>query len=90
MTFHCNGCGREHDTLGGFLGYGKAAIPPLHDHSDLPQGTITGTALYMKTLCPRCRHVMKDILLSSDLSEQWDNYNWELVGEEYVEGYDDE
>lgn len=77
----CNGCGKEisHLYIGGTLSYGDInRIGPKRVRSE-----------YVKTLCPRCQHVMKDILLSSDLSEQWDNYDWELVGDQYVEPYND-
>lgn len=79
----CNGCGGEFDTTAGVLAYGDVSIG---------NGGATRDAVradYRKTLCPRCQHVMKDILLSSDLSEQWDSYEWSLMGDVYVEGYDD-
>lgn len=81
----CNGCGRELYGLGGFLGYGSARISGAEDSK-------RATANYIKTLCPRCSHVMKDILLRSDLSEQWENYGWEAVGPAsvYQEPYDDD
>lgn len=75
----CNGCGGEFpDRLTrGVLAYGGLSIG---------DGLIKTTtdADYTKTLCPRCQHVMKDILLSSDLSEHWEKYEWELMGDEYV------
>lgn len=82
----CNGCGGEFpdELLTGTLSYGNASIG---------NGGATRDAVradHHKTLCPRCQHVMKDILLSSDLSEQWDSYEWSLIGDEYVEAYDDE
>ena len=85
----CNGCGREIGELDGLplaatLSYGTVSkfVPDRGVRSAV-------MADYHKTLCPRCQHVMKDILLSSDLSEQWDNYDWSLIGDAYVEGYDD-
>lgn len=84
----CNGCGNEFDVLGGFLGYSNARIAEPYDHPTITAESI-GTADYIKTLCPRCQHVMKDILLSSDLSEQWDSYDWTLIGNEYTEPYND-
>lgn len=79
---NCNGCGGEFETLAGALGYGNASIAEVRGHSMISTD-------YQKTLCPRCQHVMKDILMSSDLSEQWDTYDWSLIGEEYIEPYND-
>ena len=79
----CNGCGGEFDVLGGVFAYGNAS---------LFRGGATRDGVHAdhrKTLCPRCQHVMFDILKSSDLSEQWDNYNWSLKGDPYTEPYDD-
>jgi len=80
----CNGCGGEFDALAGTLSYGSASVG---------NGGATRDAVradYHKTLCPRCQHVMKDILLRSDLAEQWDSYEWSLMGDAYTEPYDDE
>ena len=85
----CNGCGGEFETLGGFFGYGDARTPLAHDHPTLPREVELGTANYVKTLCPRCQHVLKDILLRSDLSEHWHKYEWTLQGEAYTEEYND-
>lgn len=84
----CNGCGGEFTTLGGFFGYSNARMPEPYDHPTIFAENI-GTADYIKPLCPRCQHVLKDILLSSDLSEQWENYEWGLIGNEHVEPYND-
>jgi len=79
----CNGCGGEFDALAGVLAYGDVSIG---------NGGATRDAVradYRKTLCPRCQHVLKDILKSSDLSEHWHKYDWSLMGGPYTEGYDD-
>lgn len=76
----CNGCGRE---FPGRLTYGTLSFGLLDLH------TASVSAQHHKTLCPRCQHVMKDILLSSDLSEQWDSYDWSLMSEPFTEPYDD-
>lgn len=78
----CNGCGGEFDVLAGTLSYGQT----WQDDTPGPQ-SIVG-ADHHKTLCPRCQHVLKDILLRSDLSEQWHKYEWSLQGEHYTEPYD--
>jgi len=72
----CNGCGGEFDALAGVLAYGDASIAEV-------RGQKMVVAEHHKTLCPRCQHVLKDILLSSDLSEHWHKYEWSLMGEEY-------
>ena len=77
----CNGCGGEFTALGGVLAYGSAAYEKGRPYS----GRTTVWGDYAKTLCPRCQHVLKDILLSSDLSEHWDEYDWSLMGGPYTE-----
>jgi hypothetical protein len=72
----CNGCGGEFDALAGVLAYGGVFI----EETQRPTAT---RAEHHKTLCPRCQHVLKDILLSSDLSDHWHKYEWSLMGEEY-------
>jgi hypothetical protein len=85
MTYKCNGCGGEFDT--------KAAVFAFGD-PQISSGGVTRAAAradHFKTLCPRCQHVLKDILMSSDLSDQWDSYDWTLKRDEaYVEEYDDD
>jgi len=78
----CNGCGNEFDRLAGVLGYGSVVIGNGWTTRDPIRADHT------KTLCPRCQHVLKDILLSSDLSDHWQKYEWSAVGEEYTEIYD--
>jgi len=78
----CNGCGGEFDALAGVLAYGDTSIAEV-------RGQKMVVAEYRKTLCPRCQHVLKDILKSSDLSEHWHKYDWSLMGGPYTEGYDD-
>jgi hypothetical protein len=78
----CNGCGGEFSTLGGTLSYGDAFI----EESQRPTAA---RAHYHKTLCPRCQHVMKDILRNSDLKEHWEKYDWSLQGDAYTEEYED-
>jgi hypothetical protein len=85
----CNGCGGDFETTAGVLAYGGVTqVPDIHNRAVLGDAGLL-TADYGKTLCPRCQHVMKDILLSSDLSEQWDSYEWSLMGGRYTEPYDD-
>ena len=80
----CNGCGGEFDALAGVLAYGNAS---LFNGGATRDGV---HAEHRKTLCPRCQHVLKDILLSSDLSDHWQKYEWSLMGDEaYTEGYND-
>jgi hypothetical protein len=75
MTQKCNGCGDEIDTLGGVFSYGEV----WHDDAPGPQ-SIVG-ADYHRTLCPRCQHVLKDILLNSDLSDHWHKYDFDTDDE---------
>lgn len=84
MTLKCNGCGGEFDLLGGTFSWGR---PVIHTNGPFPDEV---HAHYHKTLCPRCQRVMKDILLNSDLSDQWEEFDWEQLGDKYTEGYDDE
>lgn len=83
MMFKCNGCGREFETVGGTLSYGDVSV----GDSGASARNSGVYAEYHKTLCPRCQYVMKDILLNSDLSEQWSSYDWPLMGQEYLEEY---
>lgn len=83
MTHRCNGCGGEFDALTGVLAYGgPSTVPDIHDRAVAGKAGLW-TADYAKTLCPRCMHVLKDILMSSDLSEHWHKYEWSMMGEEY-------
>ena len=78
----CNGCGGEFSITAATFSYGDVSIG---------NGGATRDAVradYHKTLCPRCQHVLKDILLRSDLSEHWHKYEWTLQGEAYTEEYD--
>lgn len=79
----CNGCGGEFVGVGGFFGYGAARISGNESAKQ-------GRANYIKTFCPRCQHVVKDIILSSDLSDHWHKYNWGRMGEAYTEPYNND
>jgi len=87
MTHKCNGCGGEFDALAGVLAYGDASFETMEFNPVESRQVVD--AAYNKTLCPRCQHVLKDILISSDLSEHWHKYEWSLMGGPYTEGYDD-
>ena len=91
MTHKCNGCGGEFDALAGVLAYGDVQPPRQPDYAQhVGDGVLDIVqAEHFKTLCPRCQHVLKDILLRSDLSEHWHKYEWSLMGGPYTEGYDD-
>lgn len=91
----CNGCGIEMDTLGGTFSYGNVSDPHMPDlKSPVPSMVDPPKyvqADYHKTLCPRCQHVLKDILTSSDLSDHWHKYEWSLMNNDaYTEPYDGE
>lgn len=86
MTHKCNGCGGEFEILAGTFVYGGN----VHIQESGPRSSQPGTrGRHHKTLCPRCQHVLKDILLRSDLSEHWHKYEWTLQGEAYTEEYND-
>lgn len=80
----CNGCGIDTELLAAVFGYENVSVS---DGGAV--GAKVAYADYMKTLCPRCQHVLKDILVSSDLSEHWHKYEWSLIGDEYTEPYDE-
>lgn len=88
----CNGCGREIIHLAAVYAYGNVTEPHFPNLRSAPPTLVEipdyVQAEHFRTLCPRCHHVMKDILLHSDLSDHWDNYEWSLMGGEYTEQYD--
>lgn len=82
MPYKCNGCGGEFNALAGVLAYGNTSIAEVRSQPMV-------VAEHRKTLCPRCQHVLKDILMSSDLSDQWESYDWSLMRDTaYTEEYD--
>ena len=84
MIYNCVGCGGEFETTGGVLAYGNVSTS---NSGAVAKGSTFSR--YAKELCPRCQHVLKDMLLRSDLSEQWDEYDWSLEGDNYTEEYND-
>jgi hypothetical protein len=79
----CNGCGGEFDPLGGVLSYGNVSMFNGGANRDGVRGD------YRKTLCPRCQHVLLDILKSSDLSDHWHKYEWAYQSDACTEAYND-
>lgn len=76
----CNGCGGKLP-LAAVYAYGEVRI------EDVQRPTAV-RAKHRRTLCPRCHVVMNDILLRSDLSDHWDDYDWEGMDAMYEENYE--
>lgn len=65
----CNGCGADIDDLGSAHVYGDVSS------IEGPDGIYNAAVgQYVRTFCPNCAIVIKDILLNSDLSEHWHKY----------------
>lgn len=83
----CNGCGGEFEQPAGLFCYGNVEEVSDLDAPQVRRENINASR-FAKTLCPRCKHVLKDILLSSDLSDHWEKYDWSQMVDKYTESYD--